>query len=375
MALYDGKMNTSLSRLLFYQNVIMFRHHAGAGIYDSIRLEGKPMTSSPPRNWRLNGLLVVLLFLWGCQPGAGSAPEGPQQKLTLAVSPATYSVLIAIADTKGYFTAAGLDASIKRYPSGRQALEAVARGEAQVATVADIAFAAQAIETPSLRVLASIATTNGSRIVARRDRDIRNPADLRGKKVGFTADTVSDYFLYAFLLTENIAPEDVLRVNVPANRQTEIVVNGEVDAVSAFEIFAFEATQRLGENAVVWESQNNLDYHWLLATTAEVTRSPEPLKRLVKALITAEDFVRADGEEARRILVRQWDFKPDFLQDSWTRTRVSVSFGQSIVTSLQNYFRWEKRKQGHSETPVDVMDFLYTGILDEVAPRKVTVFK
>ncbi|MFZ0134556.1 MAG: ABC transporter substrate-binding protein [Desulfobacterales bacterium] len=320
-------------------------------------------------------LLVTLLGAWGCAPGGERAPAGPPQKLILAVSPATYSVLIAVADDKGYFNAAGLEVSIKLYPAGRQALEAVVRGEAQVATVADIAFAAKALEEPSLRILASIATTVGSRIIARRDRGIQVPADLKGKRVGFTADTVSDYFLYAFLLTENISPSDILYVKLPANRQVEAVVSGEVDAVSAFEIFAFEATRRLGENAVAWSSQNTLEYHWLLATTADSLRTPEPLTRLIKALIMAENFVGADEGETQRILVRKWNFDPAFLRESWRQTRVGVSFGQSIVTSLQNYVRWEMNKEGNSAAPRDVLDFLYTRILDEVAPGSVTVFR
>lgn len=320
-------------------------------------------------------LVAATLWTWGCQPAGERAPSEPPPKLTLAVSPTTISVLIAVADEKGYFTAAGLDTSIKLYPSGRQSLEAVIRGEAQVATVADIAFAATALEEPSLRILASIASTVGSRIIARRDRGIQFPADLKGKRVGFTADTVSDYFLYAFLLTENITPGDVLYVNIPANRQVEAVVGGEVDAVSALEIYAFEATRRLGENAVAWNSQNTLEYHWLLATTADVTRSPEPLRRLIRALITAENFVRAHEEETRWILVRKWNFDPAFLEESWPRTRVSVTLGQSIVTSLQNYTTWSLRQKGNPTARPDVTDFLYTNILDEVAPGAVTLFR
>lgn len=320
-------------------------------------------------------LVAATLWTWGCQPAGERAPSGPPQKLTLAVSPTTISVLIAVANEKGYFTAAGLDTSIKLYPSGRQSLEAVIRGEAQVATVADIAFAAKALEEPSLRILASIATTVGSRIIARRDRGIQVPGDLKGKRVGFTADTVSDYFLYAFLLTENIAPSDVLYVNMPADRLVEAVVGGEVDAVSAFEIFAFEATRRMGENAVAWSSQNSLEYHWLLATTVAATRSPDPLKRLIQALIMADTFVRTDEEETKRLLVRKWNFDPAFVQESWMRTRVGVTLGQSIVTSLQNYVTWNMRKKGQSADPPDVLDFLCPGILDEVAPRAVTVYR
>jgi len=334
------------------------------------------MTNSPHKSKMVKALLlIVVLIAWGCQNSEHRTPEGPPVKLSLAVSPAVYSGLIAIADDKGYFKDAALDLSMDLYPSGREALEAVCRGEAQAATVADIAFSTMALEEPSIRVLASIGTTIGSRIVARKDRNIESPFDLRGKRVGFSSGTVSDYFLYAFLVTENIPLQDVTAVDIPPARQVESLVNGHVDAVSAFEIFAFEAEKRLGKNAVSWDSQNNMAYHWLLATNESLTRSPEPLKRLLRALIRAEDFVHAHEEETRTILVRKWGLDPAFVLESWPRTRLNVSLGQSVVTSLENYARRQIRKEGNLEDPPDVLNYLHTGILDEVAPREVTLFR
>ncbi len=334
------------------------------------------MTSSPHKTELLSVLLsFVILVSWGCESDVERPPEGLPLKLSLAVSPATYSGLIAIADEKGYFKEEGLEVETDLYPSGRGALDAVCRGEAQVATVADIAFSAKALEDPAIRVLASIGTTVGSQIVARGDRNIQHPSDLREKRVGFSSNTVSDYFLHAFLMTENIPIKDITAVDIPPARQVEAVVNGDVDAVSAFEIFAFEAKKRLGKNAVSWDSQNNLSYHWLLAAEESVTRSPEPLKRLLKALIKAEDFNLANEEETKRIIARKWGLNPAFIRESWPKTRLDVSFGQSIVTSLQNYTRWQRSKEGEFGDPPDVLNYLYTRALDEVAPSLVTIFR
>lgn len=334
------------------------------------------MSRSPYMNsWRIVLLWTLILVSCGCRPGAERLSAAPPFELTLAVFPAPYSGLIAVADEKGYFREEGLDVSLALHPSGREALEAVIRGEAEVATTADVAFAVKALREPSIRVLASIGTSIGSQIVARRDRKIRMPSDLKGKVIGYTPNTISDYFLYAFLLTENIPPDKVRVVKIPAGRQAEAVVNGDVDAVSAFEGFAYEAKGRLGENGVYWDSQNNLAYKWLLASTERVIASPEPLKRLLKALLKAEEFARADEEETRRIVARKWGFDPEFLRHCWPRTRLHVFFSQTIVTSLQMYSRWEMRTRGKSGDPPDVMTWLHPGILDEVAPKTVTLFR
>jgi len=318
--------------------------------------------------------MILLVVLAACGSQSQEDQTSPI-KLTLAVQPAPYSGLIAVAGEKGFFKKAGVDVTIKLYPSGSDSLKAMQGGEAQIATVADIAFASKMNEEPSVRVVASIGLTVGSQIIARKDRNIREPSDLKGKKIGFSPNTVSDYFLYAFLLTNHLSPDDVTLVSIPPARQVEAVVAGEVDAVSAFEIYAFVAKEQLGENAVSWDSQNNLGYQWLLVTGESYTKSPEAIKRLLKALMMAEDFARANQNEAKDIISKKWGFSPAFISQAWSQTRLDVSFSQSIITSLQNYSKWEMDREGKTGEPPNVLNFLYTGALDEINPRLVTIFR
>jgi NitT/TauT family transport system substrate-binding protein len=320
-------------------------------------------------------LLMVTILLWGYPAVARQASPPAPLELTLASQAAPYSGLVLIAAEKGYFREAGLEVTVTLYPSGKEAMEAMCAGKAQLATAADIAFAAKALAEPSIRVLASIGTTTGSQIIARRDRGIQRPADLRGKKIGFTAHTTSDYFLFTFLVIENISQEDITFVDIPADQQVAALESGAVDAVSAFEIFAFDAKKRLGGNAVHWDIQNNLAFHWLLTTKADLLDQPEPFRRFFEALIKAEHFVRANDEETRHILSRRWGFGTEFLRESWPKTRLSVSFGQSIVTSLRSYMGWQLRKIGEPMGAPEVLEYLHPGILDGVAPKTVTIFR
>ena len=325
--------------------------------------------------WRRTVLLVSALCLMSCQFKADRETQGTPLQLSIGVRAAPESALIAVADEKGYFKEAGLDVTTTLYPAGLLALEAVVRGEVEVATIADIAFASRMLDEPSLRVLASIGFSTASQIVARRDRGIDKPSDLKGKKIGFSPDTTSDYFLYTFLLTENISPNEVMAVPTAPARQADAVVGGELDAVSAFDVYAFDAMKRLGDKGVSWDCQNNLGYQWLLATKGSLTKSPERLKRLVSALIKAEQFARFNEAEVKRILVRKWDLDPGLVEKISPKIRLSVTFSQTVAASLRDYSRWKMRKEGKGGAPPDVLEFLYTGALDEVAPRAVTLFR
>lgn len=331
--------------------------------------------SAHAARWLRTLLLISTLCMGGCPFNGEREIQGPPLRLTIAVRAAPESALIALADEKGYFRKYGLNVTTKLYPAGLLALEAMMRGEAEVATIADIAFASRMFDEPSLRVLASIGFSTASQIVARRDRDIGEPEDLRGKKVGFSPDTTSDYFLYAFLLTENISSKDVTAVPVTPNRQADAVVSGELDAVSAFDVYAFDAMKRLGDKGVAWDCQNNLGYQWLLATKASHTQSPEPLRRLLRALVKAEQFARFNEAEVKRILNRKWDLDPELLQRLFPKTRLSVSFSQTIIASLRNYGSWKMKKEGKEGAPTDLLELLYTDALEDVAPKAVTLFR
>jgi NitT/TauT family transport system substrate-binding protein len=318
-------------------------------------------------------LAITILGWWSCRQGAGPAPAGNPLKLSLAVVKEPYSGLIAVADDMGYFRQEGLEVTLLYFPSGLDALEEACLGGAHAATVSAMAFAGMAQKYPTLRIVASLASNPGSRIVARKDRGIGKPADLMGKKIGFTADTESEYLLFAFLLTEDIPLKSVTMVDLPPNRQAEAIANGEVDAVSAFEMNAFEATKRLVGNAVSWSP--DISSHWLLAALETSLRPSGPMERLLKALLRAKSYLNDHEEEVQEILARKWGLDPAFLQDSLQRSRLDVSFNQAIVTSQINYAAWHMRKSGKAGPPPDVMDFMYVGILEKVAPETVTVVR
>jgi len=319
-------------------------------------------------------LMVLLLGTAGC-PIAEQQTQSASLEVTLAFQAAPYSGLIAVANEKGFFKQAGIEVKTVRYPSGLDSLKAMMRGESQIATVADSALASLMNEDPSLRVLAAIGASSGSRVVARKDRYIQEPNDLIGKRIAYSPGTSAMYYLRSFLLTHHISPTDVTMIPVSADRQVEVVVSGEADAVAAFEVYAYVAQKKLGENAVAWDNQNTLDYQWLLVTQEKQTQSPEAIKRLLKALIQAEDFVINHVDESKAIIARQWELDPELISRIWDRTRLFVSFNQSIVMALQSYVKWHLAYEGSTSPPPDILPYMFMSALEEVDPKLVTVFR
>lgn len=320
-------------------------------------------------------LLAAALAAAGCSQRAGQAAGAAPLKITLATFDTPYSALIAVADDQGFFGKAGLDVTITLHPSGREALQAAMNGQAQVATVADIAFAGAIGGDPSLRVIGAIGASWGSEIVARADRQIARPEDLKGKRVGYSPGTSSAYHLRSFLLTNGLSPDDVQAVAVAPSRQVDAVVSGEVDAVSAFDVYAFAARKKLGPNAVAWDIQNTIEYQWLLATREGALPSLDAARRLLAALAAAEDFAVQHPEDVDAILTRKWNADLEFIRYSRDRVRLFVTLNQSVVTGLRHYAKWHASQAGPAGRAPDVLSIIDAGPMDALDGRRVTLFR
>ena len=83
------------------------------------------------------------------------SPAGPVEKVTIAYSATTDSVLAQVAQTRGYYREEGLEVTPHMHPYGKPALREVLEGKADFATVA---------ETPVM-----FAILNGEKISDHRD--------------------------------------------------------------------------------------------------------------------------------------------------------------------------------------------------------------
>jgi ABC-type nitrate/sulfonate/bicarbonate transport system substrate-binding protein len=320
-------------------------------------------------------LLSFLLIGFASLSRAESGPQGESPQLTVGVYPTPYTRLIAIAGAKDYFKKCGVEVSIRKYPSGTSALDALVNGAVEMATVVDFRFAWEMLKDAPIRVVASQGEVFEGQIVARKDRGIWQPSDLKGKRIGFVPNTISEFALQTFLLENNISPSEVVAVPISLLDQTDAVIDGRVDAVSAFVTFAFDAVDRLGENGVAWDSRYHLVYNALLVVKEGMLQSPKAISLFLKSLIMAETFCLTHEDEAKRIVMKEWGFSANLLDQFWAKTKVGVSLNQSVITSLKIYSKWLMRRNEMKGQPPNVMKFIDSVPLDQIAPDRVTIFR
>ena len=79
-------------------------------------------------------------WYWGTLSESVRPHTGPVEKITLSTSPDTKSALIFIARDKGYFSANGLEVTVKMFPSGKLGYEQLQAGNIDIANISRFCF-------------------------------------------------------------------------------------------------------------------------------------------------------------------------------------------------------------------------------------------
>jgi len=284
-----------------------------------------------------------------------------------------------IADQMGYFRDQGLAVEIVPYTSGKLALQAMYDGDVAVAASADTPIVTASFERDDFAVFATIAWTDrGTWILARRDRGIAVPGDLRGKVIATQRDSAVHFFLSALLARHGIAEHEVDLRFMQATELPEALAAGRIDAFSMRNPFAAQAKALLGDLAVEFYDPDIYRQTFNLVTWRHALASDAATwERLLRALAAAEALVERDSEAARRaVTARLGGDRSAEMTADWDRYTFSLTLDQSIFVTLEDQARWAGRRDpdGNLRIP-NYGRFVETGPLRDVNPAAVQIIR
>jgi len=322
-------------------------------------------------------ILVVIGISVGVYQEQTEKYTGPVEKISIGATTQELSTLIWIAEEKGYFEENGLDVTVKAYDTGIETKNALLAGEVDVADTVDFVISGLGFEEADIKVLASINTAIIDYIIARKDRGISSLDDLKGKKIGIKRGSSAEYYLGRTLILNNLSLQDVELVAIHPPDMPEAIAQGKVDATITWHPHNYHIKSSLGDNAIVWSAHGGQDVYWVVFCKDEfVQKYPEKIRRLLNALIQAEEFVRHDDSEAKEIIARRVNLDLPYIESVWSDFHFVVDLSQSMIIAMEDQARWQINNNLTDATEVpNYLDYIYLDALEEVKPEAVGIIR
>ena len=328
--------------------------------------------------WKIFIALMFMAALTSCQKSAPDnaeqrSPE-PLQKITVAYTYQPQSTLVHVAVAKGYFTEEGLDVQPLMHTYGKAALQSVVENKADFATVAETPVMFNVLKGEKIFVIANIeASSMNNAIVARKDVGIISPGDLKGKRVGYTPGTTSDFFLDSLLTANGLTRQEIKPVALKPEEMQDAIIARKVDAISTWNYPLTQINRQLGADGTLFYDREIYTETFNIAARQDfVQKNPETVKSFLRALIKAEHFVTKNPDEAQSIMSATTKIDKNLIHDVWDAFNYHVVLDQTLLITLEDETRWAMKNKLTERTDMpDYLSFIHLDSLKAIEPEAI----
>ncbi len=316
-------------------------------------------------------ILAVLSFFYTRKP------IGPEriENLRLGFLADPLSSLLYIARERGMFKRHGLDVSFESYEGGAYAVRDLLAGQLDVAVATEFILVLQGLKRADLRGIGTISTANNIEVIARSDRGIEKPEDLKGKRAGVIKGTINEFLLNVFLSFNSIRPAEIQTVDLKPSETVTALSEGQIEAGCLHPPFSYAAKKKLASKAISWSAQGGQEYFFLMLAKDELIKArPRAITSLLEGLLEAETFLKEHHSQARDIVARALNLAPEAVTEGWSKIRFRVRLDQELLTLMEDEARWAIRnKLVDAEKIPNYFPLLYLEGLQNIKPEAVGV--
>jgi ABC-type nitrate/sulfonate/bicarbonate transport system substrate-binding protein len=319
--------------------------------------------------------MIVLLTVFSFFSCTKPADRDKVEKVRLGVYADSICALIYIAQEQGFFKRYGLDVSIENYQAGVYAVSDLLADKVDVATATGFVLALRGFTRGDLRAIGSISSADTNEVIARRDRGIGKPGDLKGKRIGVSRGTANDFFLSTFLSFNDIRPGEVRIIDLKPAEMATALSEGKVDAVIIFPPSSDHIKKELAGKLVSWPAQGGQDYYFLMIALEELIKTrPRVVTGLLTGVLEAEAFLKQHEKEAQNLIMRELNLNRETVLNTWSRIHFRVGLDQSLLTLMEDEARWAiQNKLVDTGKIPNYLSLIYLDGLKEIKPEAVSV--
>jgi len=251
--------------------------------------------------------LILAVVLTGC---AQTSSEASKQKLTIGVLPTEDSLPLVVAKQMGYFDDRNLDVELVTFQSAVESQSAIQSGQID-GMITDM-IVATLLKDSGLDLKMTSITYGSSKerrrfaIVAAPNSGIETVADLKGKSIGISNNSIIEYITDKLLDESSVSRKNVEKTAIPKIPvRLELLLNNKIDAANIPEpLVTFAEAQ--GAKVIIDDTTNTALSKAVIVLTEQTlqTKSKE-----------VKDFYSAYGKAVQEINANPNQYKETSLNN------------------------------------------------------------
>ncbi len=250
--------------------------------------------------------------------------------------------------------------------NGRQASAQLVGGMVDAATGSETQAILNSVAQTDLRIVLTLAESH-YRLVGRKSAGIKSVADLRGKRVGITAKTSSEYYLLDMLRTANMALGDVMIVGMEGPDMPAAMKRHDLDAMAMWEPHTQNAINALDTDAVVLENPSGYFERFGLNTNLRVLNDPakrRALARLIKESARISKELQSSPKKQLPVLAKAIGTPQPVIERAWPHFKFPATLDvKPLLAMLHTMEPWAATVGSRPERPALALDSIVDGSL------------
>lgn len=312
-------------------------------------------------------LALALLFVvsLGIYVQQGLNSRTPALSIRIAVSQTPLSTPFYVAQHKGYFKDQGIEVELVPYVGGHLCFQALTKGEVDLATTSDSVIMFNSFDRGDFSILSSfVESDNDIKVISPASLGIREPGQLRGRRIGVIHNTASEFFLHSLLLISGIPPQNVELISLRPDEMATALLDGQIDAASVWEPYAYEALQQSAPppNIINARGMYTLSFN-LVSMRSQISKQLTEHKKVLSALGDAIRYIAKHPDDAQQIMAQQLQRDPKAIAHSWNDYVFKLSLSNSLISTLESEARWAVSQ--HRVSSASIPD--YRTFIDDTA--------
>jgi NitT/TauT family transport system substrate-binding protein len=252
-------------------------------------------------------LLMILTTTAGC--AGNNQAKTDQAKLTIGTLPLEDNLPILVAEKNGYFAQQNLTVELTPFQSPVESQSAFQSGQLD-GMITDMLIAAMLKSSgEDLRItsLTLGATPEEGRfaIVAKPKSDIKTVADLKGKDIGISSNSIIEYVTDGLLTAGGVKPSEINKTvvaKIPV--RLEMLLNNQIDAITVPDPQVSYAVAKGGKIIADDTKGENLSQAVLIMKGNALNEKKDAITRFYKAYAQAVDDIDRSPDQYKDLLVK-----------------------------------------------------------------------